>query len=107
MLAVCFFLQPLCSAVLFMLPANIAVAIYMMTGAADVPSTSRTSAASGEESVAAPAAGPAPVLSPTSDSGDATEPAMEEERSITASPNPAEPAPAVPEAGFGGRDGTT
>ncbi|OLP86243.1 hypothetical protein AK812_SmicGene32672 [Symbiodinium microadriaticum] len=56
----------------------IAVAIYMMTGAADVPSTSRTSAASGEESVAAPAAGPAPVLSPTSDSGDATEPAMEE-----------------------------
>ncbi|CAE7209933.1 unnamed protein product, partial [Symbiodinium necroappetens] len=79
----------------WMLPANIAVAIYMMTGAADIPSTSRTSAASGEESVAAPAPGPGPLLSPTSDSGETTEPAMEEPSATT--PPPAETAPAAPE----------
>ena len=79
-----------------MLPANVALAIYVMTGAADIPSSSRTSAASGEESVAAPAPGPAPMLSPTSESGDTTEPAMEEP-SAAASPIPEESAPDAPD----------
>ena len=90
----------------WMLPANVALAIYVMTGAADIPSSSRTSAASGEESVAAPAPGPAPMLSPTSESGDTTEPAMEEP-SATASPLPAEPAPDAPEVvATGGESGS-
>ena len=79
-----------------MLPAYIALAIYMMTGAADIPSTSRTSGASGEESVTAPVSGPAPMLSPTSDSGDTTEPAMEEP-SVAVSPIPEETAPEAPD----------
>ena len=73
-----------------MLPFPIAFAIYRMTGTADAPSTSRTAAAQAEESVAAPASGPGPLLSPSSNSAGTTEPAMEEPSSPT-SPPPAEP----------------
>ena len=77
-----------------MLPAHIAVCIYMMTGQADVPTASRTAAVSGEESVETPAPAPGPLLSPTSDSADTTEAAVEEP-SVPASPSPAGAAPAV------------
>ncbi|CAE7298030.1 unnamed protein product, partial [Symbiodinium microadriaticum] len=66
-----------------------------MTGTADVPSTSRTAAAPVEESVAAPASGPGPLLSPSSDSADTTEPALEEPSAPT-SPPPAEPVEPAP-----------
>ena len=80
---------------LWMLPASIALAIYIMVGAAEIPSTERTSATSGEESATAPVSGPAPLPSPTSESGDTTEPALEEP-SAAVSPIPEEPAPDVP-----------
>ena len=78
-----------------MLPFSVAFAIYRMTGTADVPSTSRTAAAPVEESVAAPASGPGPLLSPSSDSADTTEPALEEPSAPT-SPPPAEPVEPAP-----------
>ena len=55
-----------------MLPCNVALAIYMMT-----------------------ARDSAPAFSPTSESGDTTEPAMEEQ-SVSASPAPADPSTAAP-----------
>ena len=76
-----------------MLPAHIAVCIYIMTGKADVSTASRA-AASGEESVETRAPARNPVLSPSSDSADTTEAAVEEP-SVPASPSPADTAPAV------------
>ena len=72
-----------------MLPAHIAVCIYIMTGKADAPTASR---AAGDEPVDTPVPPPDPVLSPSSD--ETTEAAVEEQ-SAPVSPSPADTAPAV------------
>ena len=71
-----------------MLPAHIAVCIYIMTGKADAPNTSQQ-AAGGPDATPVPA--PNPVLSPSSD--ETTEAAVED--SAPAPSSPADEAPPV------------
>ena len=74
-----------------MLPAHIAVCIYIMTGKADAPTTAPQAA--GEAGSAPAPALPAPVLSPSSD--ETTEAAMEESAPAPSSPHADEEMPPV------------